>query len=220
MIAALWLAASITLGAEPKVAPAHFVWPKPELLEEIEISDVIRADGVPVRLHSFRSKMGVQQLMQIYANAFDRAGFYIAVEQKRVVAEPHLTALDWRTKISYSAILSPNPDGTTSCMLGEAALGKKRPIAAASDFARVMPDAVEVVRIDQETDRLISFTVRASVEAVNRFYKEGLAATGFAAVPGDEPNLYGKGQERIRVMSKAKPNRTTSVVLMHRRSEQ
>jgi hypothetical protein len=220
LIAALCLAASAALGAEPTAAPAHFVWPKPEMVEEIDIPDVIQADGVPVRLHVVRSKMGVDQLLQTYATAFDKAGFYVALDQKRMLAEPHITALDWRTKISYSAILSPNQDGTTSCMLGEAALGKKATPTAASDFAPLMPNAREVVRIDQETDRLISFTVRAKADDVNRFYRESLPPKGFAAAPADEePNLYGKGQERIRVMTKGKGDGTTSVVLMHRRSD-
>ena len=120
-------------------APAHFVWPKPEMIEELEIPAVIRTDGVPVRLHQFRTKMGIEALMQTYATAFDRAGFYVALEQKRVTVEPHITALDWRTKISYSAIFSPNSDGTTTCLLGEAALGKKKAPNPATDFAPLMP---------------------------------------------------------------------------------
>lgn len=211
-----WVVA-VALGA----APAQFVWPKPELVEEIDVPDVIRTDGVPVRLHIIRSKVGVQQMLQLYATAFDNAGFYIANHQKRVVAEPHITALDIRTKISYSAIISPNADGTTSVLLGEAALGKKKPPSAASDFAPLMPAAIGAMRIDQEADRVITFTVKATVDEVNQFYREVLPTNGFAAAPSDEgeANLYGKGNERIRVVARANANGTSSVVLMHRRSD-
>ncbi len=210
---AVWL--TLALGA----APAHFVWPKPALIEEIDIPDVIRSDGIPVRLHTIRSKLGVQELLQTYATAFDQAGFYIAMEQKRIVAEPHLTALDPRTKISYSAIISPNADGTSSILLGEAAMGKKRP--SLKDFAPVMPAASSVMRVDQETGRVLSFTVRASVDEANAFYRETLVPAGFAPSPvAEEGNVYVKGSERIEVMAKASPNGTTAVVLMQRRGGQ
>ena len=215
MIAAL---AVLMLGAEPS-APAHFVWPKPELIEEIEIPEVIQTDGVPVRLHSFRSRLGPQALLQTYATAFDEAGFYVALQQKRVVAEPHITGLDWRTKISYSAILSPNSDGTTSCLLGEAALGKRLAPAATSDFAPLMPEAKEVVRIDQEADRLITFSVRASVEGVLRFYAETLPTTGFTAAAPGERNTWVRGLEQLQLITRAKADGLTSVVLMHRNVE-
>jgi hypothetical protein len=194
--------------------PAHFVWPKPELVDEIEIPDVVQADGVPVRMHSFRSKLGVQQLLQLYADAFDRAGFYQAAVQQRVTAEPHLTALDWRSRISYSAIFSPDADGTTHCLLGEAALGKKQP--AAADFAPLMPGAIKVARIDQETDRLISFSVQASAEAVREFYAKALTGLGFTANT-DEAGLFVRGPEQLRVVSRPRPNGVTSVVLLHKR---
>jgi hypothetical protein len=210
---------AIGLALALAVAPAHFVWPKPGLVEEIDIPDVIQTDGVPVRLHLIRSTLPVQQLLQTYATAFDQAGFYLAREQKRIVAEPHLTALDLRTKISYSAIISPNPDGTSSCLLGEAALGKKRP--PQQDFAALMPAAGSVMRVDQETGRVLTFTVRASIEEANAFYRETLVPAGFAPSPiAAEANVYVKGAERIEVLAKGAGNGATAVVLIQRRGEQ
>ncbi len=209
-----WAVVALSLAAEP----AHFVWPRPELIDELPISEVTRADGVPVRLHTFRSRLSADVLLQAYANAFDAAGFYIALKQPRVTLEPHITALDWRTKISYSAILSPNPDGTTSCLLGEAALGKRKEPGGTADFAPVMPNAREIARLDQETERLISFSVRNSPDAVVRFYRDSLPTAGFVPAE-DETNLYTRGLERVRVMTTANTNGTTSVVLLHRRAE-
>ncbi len=216
---ALCWAAAICIGAGPAAGPAHFVWPRPQLVEEIDIPAVVKADGVPVRLHVIRSKMGIEELLQTYATAFEQAGFYIALKQKRIVAEPHITALDWRTRISYSAIFSPNADGTTSCLFGEAAMGKQTAVPA-SDFAALMPAAREVMRIDQEADRVISFSVKARVDEVNQFYRETLTPVGFLPGPAeDEANLYGKGDERIRVIATPRADGMTTVVLMHRRSD-
>jgi hypothetical protein len=219
-MAGLVVAVAALLAAEPaKGGPAPFVWPKPGLIDEVEIPAVIRADGVPVRLHTYRSRASPDQLLQAYANAFDQAGFYIALNQPRVTAEPHITALDWRTKISYSAILSPQPDGTTSCMLGEAALAKRKTTGTPTDFAPLMPGAREVARIDQETERLISFSVSASPAAVNQFYGKALLPAGFTAGPPEEANIYRRGLERLHVITRSKPNGAASVVLVHRRSQ-
>lgn len=202
------LAALVVLCA----TPSPFYWPKPEVVEEIDIPAVMKADGVPVRLHVMRSKLSVQQLLETFANAFVHAGFYVARVQKRHLAEPHVTGLDWRGLVSYTAILSPNADGTTTCMLGEAAVGKKT-AAAVPDFAPLFPAARDVVRIDQESARVITYLApAATADGVRAFYREQLSKAGYRE--SGEQGEFERGEQKISVLPKATGDGTVSVVLV------
>ena len=195
-------------------APTPFFWPKPEVVEEIDVPAVIRADGVPVRMHVVRSRLGPQALLEKFANAFVAAGFYVAKVQKRHIAEPHVTGLDWRGLVSYTAILSPNDDGTTTCVLGEASLGKRKPPGAVPDFAPLYPAARDVTRIDQEAGRVITYVAPAATpDAVRAFYREVLMKAGWAPSP-DDAQLYAKGGARISVLPQPPEAGATPVVLV------
>lgn len=210
MIALLPLVSVIALGA----SPAPFFWPKPEVVEEIAVPAVIRADGVPVRMHVVRSKLGPQALLEKFANAFVAAGFYVAKVQKRHIAEPHVTGLDWRGLVSYTAILSPNEDGTTTCVLGEAALGKRTPAGAVPDFAPLLPGARDVMRIDQEAGRVITYVAPgAKPDVVRAFYRDVLTRAGWVA-SADDAQVYEKGATRISVLPQAPEGGATPVVLV------
>jgi hypothetical protein len=200
------------------VAPTPFYWPKPDVVEEIDVPDVIRSDGIPVRLHVIRSKRSIQELLNLYVSAFERAGFYVQRVQRRLVAEPHVTGLDWQGGlISYSAILSPNPDGTTTCLLGEAAVGKRKP-AGSDDFAPLFPGARETVRLDQEGARIITYEApKTTADEVLRFYGEQLKTLGYKAKPGSgAPSKFEKNGAELDIVPKAQAGGAVSVVLLLR----
>lgn len=198
-------------------APTPFFWPKPEVVQEIDVPDVIKADGVPVRLHVVRSRLGVQELLNRFASSFVQAGFYVAKVQQRRVAEPHVTGLDWRGLVSYTAILSPNRDGTTTCLLGEAALGKRQTPAAVPDFAPVFPAARDVLRVDDERSRIISYTVRGPTsEEVGGFYADQLPKAGWRRSP-DTEDVWEKPGAQLSVVPKPAGDGAVSVVLVQQR---
>ncbi|MBK7860881.1 MAG: hypothetical protein IPJ65_20210 [Archangiaceae bacterium] len=197
--------------------PSPFFWPKPELVEEIDVPDVVKADGVPVRMHVVRSKLGIQQLLETFADAFVHAGFYVARVQKRHLAEPHVTGLDWRGLVSYTAILSPNEDGTTTCVLGEAALGVKKTAAQVPDFAPLPPGASEVMRVEQEGARIITFAVKgSSAEAVQRFYAQQLPRQGYRP-SADRSEAWERDGAELSVMPSAVEGAVSVVLVQTRR---
>jgi hypothetical protein len=196
----------------PPPPPVPFYWPRPDVVEEIDIPDTLKADGVPVRLHIMRSKMGVQGLLSAFATAFTRAGFWVPRVQKRIVAEPHVTGLDWRRLISYSAILHPNPDGTVTCVLGEAQLGKRQTPAAVPDIAPLFPIAQDVLRVDDERSRVISYVVRGpTAEELVVFYRERLPRAGWRPA---EDGSWEKSGARLSVMTQPTGDGAVSVVLV------
>ncbi len=205
--------ALLVAGApEPRAKPTPFFWPKPELVSEVDIPDVVRADGVPVRLHVIRSRLGVQQLLSLFGSAFREAGFYVAEVQKRHIAEPHVTGLDWRALISYSAILSPEADGTTTCLLGEAALGKKRPPAGA-DFAPLFPGASSVTRFEDEGSSIIAFSARGTTTSeVSAFYESQLPKAGWRR--SEDGALWERAGAHLSLMPKGTSGGGVSVVLV------
>jgi len=209
---ALAIAVLLTGSPDSSAKPAPFFWPKPEVVEETEIPSVVRADGVPVRLHVMRSKLGVQQLLSVFGSAFRGAGFYVAEVQKRHIAEPHVTGLDWRSLISYTAILSPEADGTTTCLLGEAALGKKK-TAAGADFAPLFPGATEVTRYEDEGSRIMTFMARGTTPAeVTGFYEAQLKKAGWAR--SEDGAGFERAGAALSVLPKAAGEGAVSVVLV------
>jgi hypothetical protein len=204
-VSALALAAALALCATP------FTWPRPDVVEEIDVPDTVVSSGVPVRLHVIRSRLGAQALLETFGRAFVQAGFWVPPVQRRIVAEPHVTGLDWRGLVSYSAILHPNDDGSTTCVLGEARLDRKRD--AAPDFAPALPGARDVLRVEQEGARVLSFTAAGSADDVRRFYRASLPSAGFKP-SRDEDGVFERGAERLTVLPTAERAGGVSVVVV------
>jgi len=201
----------IALVAALSMTAAPFAWPRPEVIEEIDVPDTVKSAGVPVKLRLLRSRLGPQALLEAFARAFVEAGLYVPPVQRRVVAEPHVTGLDWRAFVSYSAILHPNGDGTTTCVLGEAALAKKTD--KGPDLAPLLPGARDVLRVEQEGARVLSYWAGAPAAEVQRFYGETLGRFGFKP-SAEEPFVFERRGERLTLM--VTPERTggVSVVLV------
>jgi hypothetical protein len=203
------IALSLLTAAALTAAP--FTWPRPDVIEEVDVPGNVVSGGVPVRFHVLRSKQNVQQLLAVFAAAFEGAGFWVPQVQRRLVAEPHVTGLDWHGFVSYSAILHPNDDGTTTCVLGEATLARKAD--PAPDFAPAFPGASGVLRTDQEGARILSYSAHANVDEVKAFYKTTLARSGFQASP-DETGVYVRAKQRLLVAPSADPSGGSRVVLV------
>ena len=207
------LAAPVALGQKPT-----FTWDVPRVLETVDVPDIIRADGIPVKLRSVKSAERPEVILQHLVNTFEAAGFWIPPDSERTqwLREPQLTALDTDRLISYTFFLQSNPDGTTSVLLGEANLGQARREQAS--FAPLYTGARDVMQSDMEGARTLSYVVEADPAKVSAFYVEELRGAGFTET---EMGLWRRGEEEFQVgVRSAAPGKVVVVILRRLRPEE
>lgn len=194
-----------------------FTWDVPKVLETIEVPGVIKSDGVPVKLRSVRSAERPEVILQHLVNRFEAWGFYIPPDRHRtqLTQEPQLTALDTERFISYTFVLQPNPDGTTTVVLGEANLAQRE--AGQAPSVPVFPGAQGLVSSDVEVAHVVSYQVAVSKQPadVAGFYRKELSQQGYTET---ERNLYRKGSEELTVSVGAPREGNVSVVVTRRTS--
>ncbi|MFY0582596.1 hypothetical protein ACN28S_57385 [Cystobacter fuscus] len=121
LLVALSLPALAGDGGTPE--PARFAWPKLQVLEQVESNEIVEAGGVPVALRAVHVKESARELVQRFADAFRNGGLYVPpgkAQPQLASNAAMLTAVDPRRRITYTVILQPQPDGTTTLYLGEA----------------------------------------------------------------------------------------------------
>jgi hypothetical protein len=183
----------------------------PHAIAEAEVPEMMRALGVPVRLRAVRSSDKPEVLMRHFAQAMDKADLFIAPNTMELPGHmPHLTGLDVDNGVSYSVLLQPNLDGTTTVILGEAYLHARRE-ESASDLAPLYPGAKGVLQASQESARTLSYTVQALPAEVNAFYQKAFAAEGLQEV---EPGIFSGPSRTVRVWIQPKPGGQASVLLL------
>lgn len=191
--------------------PAAFTWDVPRVLESVEMPGVMRADGIPVKLRSVKSAEKPQAILQHLVDRFEAAGFYIPPDNHRTqwLAEPQLTALDTDRLISYTFVLQPNPDGTTTVILGEANLGLAR--REQSAFAPVFPGGTDLMQSEMEGARTMTYLASAEPAKVRDFYLAELRGAGFTEVSA---GTWRRGGEELRVSVRpVKAGRVAVIVL-------
>ena len=191
------------------------MWPTPNLLQAVEVPAVIKAQGIPTQLRAVLLKIEPDLLLQKYVDAFQAAGFYIPPvrQQPQPLNVPMLTALDPERSISYTVILQPHGDGTTTAILGEANLAlRDKP---GEDVAPLFPGAKNVVRTEQESARVLAYEAPGTPEQVQAFYRDVLPKAGYAE--SEEPSEKGtfqKGAAQLRFLLKQKAPGQSSVVVI------
>jgi hypothetical protein len=199
-----------------QVRVPRFAWPKLQVLAHVESSDIVEAGGVPVALRAVHVKENVRDLVQRFADAFRDGGLYVppGKEQPQYANNAvMLTALDPLKRITYTVVMMPQADGTTSLYLGEANHALARPPQADGDFAPLPPGATGVLRVNAEGSRTLSFQVPLAMAGVQTFYDGVLAKDGWKR--GDEAGLYSRPGAELRLtLQKAGPEQT-SVVMVH-----
>jgi len=196
-VCALVVAWAVVLSAgEAAAQQLPFTWDVPKVIETVEVPGIMRADGIPVKLRSVKSAERPEVILQHMVDRFEAWGFYIPAKRSQWLKEPQLTALDTERLISYTFVIQPNPDGSTTVVLGEAnlALWEKQVLT----IAPVYPDAVDVMNTDVEVARTLSYRVPASKSTpdITGFYRKELTQLGYAET---EPNTYRKGAEELLV---------------------
>ncbi|WP_375755177.1 hypothetical protein [Corallococcus exercitus] len=186
------------LGAEGAWAQrANFSWDVPKTVSVVDIPGSVDANGVPVKLRAVRSKEKLEVILQHVVNRFEDWGFLVPPghKQPQLMREPMITAIDTRQLISYTAILQPNPDGTTTVIVGEAYFSQfRRPGASGLP---VMPGGSKEVTAETEGTRTTTYTVTGkTVAEVDAFYREELGRRGFKEV---QPRLFRSSGEELQL---------------------
>jgi hypothetical protein len=179
----------------PQKAVHPLDWPVPGLVNTIDIPGQMQVAGVPVRFRVHTSNEKLETLLQHFATAFDEAGFYIQRNQKRRTAEPHLTALDTRSLTSYTVMLSPEPGGLTTVVVGEAKLKEFKPVTP-PDALPVFPGATDVLYSNFEGARTLGYRVKATQAEVRAWYQQRLARDGFQE---EAPLVFRQQQQELHV---------------------
>ncbi|MGA9525897.1 MAG: hypothetical protein WBV82_30840 [Myxococcaceae bacterium] len=184
----------------------------PDVVARIPVSDVIHVDGLPLQIVAVRSKRHWTELEKVLTKQIQNAGLFVSPKQARIpgLDNAHITALDPETKISYTLILTPEPDGTT-VFIGEANHAQRQAAPAANTIAPVFPGGTSVLVTRQESADVVNYTAPAAAAEVDAFYKEVLSASGFKEI---EPRVFeGSGQQlSISVTGRGEKRSTVMVI--------
>ncbi|RKG68882.1 hypothetical protein D7V80_10775 [Corallococcus sp. CA054B] len=198
-------------------AAPRFAWPRLQVIAHVEASDIVEAGGIPVALRAVHVKESIRDLVQRFADAFRDGGLYVPPGKEQAQYANNaamLTALDPKRRITYTVVMMPQPDGTTTLYLGEANHALARPPEAAGDFAPLPPRANGVLRVNAEGSRTLTFQVPLTGPQVDAFYDDALAKAGWKR--GDEPGLYSRPGAELRLSHQpSKEEGQRDVVLIH-----
>ena len=205
-------------GPRDEAGFPRFAWPKLQVLEHIEASEIVEAGGVPVALRAVHVRERLQEVVQRLVDAFTQAGLYVPPgrEQPQFArGAVMLTAVDAHRRVTYTAILQPQEDGTTTLYLGEANHLLRREPIAAGDFAPLPPGASKVLRVGGESARTMAFHVPLSAADVDAFYARALAQHGWRRAE-DSPGVYTRPGEELQLIQEPGAAGLRAVVLVYR----
>lgn len=208
--------AGVSGGALADGARPRFTWPNPGMIDDFEVPGVMKVLGMPIRLRGLRVRLPLQQIMETYADAFARAGFYLPPRSHLGnIPQPTLVALDVDRLIAYAVIFEPHADGTTTLLLGEANVGLMD--KQGESLAPLFPGAQGVMRSDQEDAQVLVFEAKAKPAEVQSFYREVLGKAGFTeAEPSRAPGLFTRKGEQLQLVANTREGGRVSVALIHR----
>lgn len=197
------------------VTPKKFTWDVPQAIETIEVPGTVEGQGVPMKLHAVKSKASVPDLMAHFRRAFAAAQLYVPPDDHitQVTGNPLLTALDPATKVNFTVIFQPNPDGTTTVILAEAHLAERRP-PAGQFFAPVFPGGEAPVQSRvAEGVQALTYATRASEKDVLKFYRDALKPSGYEEVAAKK---FKRGGDELTVHYEVRPGEAARVVVLGR----
>nr|WP_225937437.1 hypothetical protein [Myxococcus sp. RHSTA-1-4] len=211
-------AASAAPAPREEAEPPRFAWPRLRVIEHVEANEIVEAGGVPVALRAVRVKERLPELVQRFADAFRDGGLYVppGKEQSQFASGAvMLTGVDARRRVTYTAIMQPQDDGTTTLYLGEANHALRREPLATGDFAPLPPGASQVLRVGGESARTLAFHVPLSGADVDAFYARALAQHGWRRAE-EEPGFFTRSGEELRVVHEPGAGGLRAVVLVYR----
>lgn len=190
--------------------PPEYRWDLPEVIEVIDIPGEQVAMGIPMKLNAVRSHSPFNKAYQHILDSFHRARLYVAppADLKIPLSDPMLTGLDSFRMISYSVIFKPNPDGTTTLILGEAHVGRRQ--KQQKFFAPLPPGAESPMQSSVEGMRTLVFSTSKPTTEMEGYYRKTLSEAGFREI---EPLLFRKDRTLWRVrVSKIEGKTVVSII--------
>jgi len=190
--------------------PPLFKFDIPDVREVIDMPGEQRAMGIPMKLQAVVSGKRFNEVYRSVLDSFTRAGLYVAPPEslKIPLSDPVLTGLDPLRQISYTVIFKQNSDGTTTCILGEAHIGRRE--KTDTFFAPVPPGAQSPVQSSTEGMRTLSFTTSSQPDDVATFYREQLGKQGYREI---EPLTFRNGASLWKVRAKREEGTTRVLVI-------
>lgn len=204
-LAALLLAASPDAGAPP------FSWDVPGQLRLVPVGKQFERDGLPLVVYLARSSWDLDRLLLHYAARFAEAGYFIPPKLGRIrgLKLPRVVAFDDTKFVSFLVYGWPEPDGTTSLVLGAADLAHRK--AGSGTKLPLFPGAKAPVNFELEQSSAVSFSAKATEAEVIDFYRAVLPGGGWQE---REPGAFVKGGRVLRVLAKPQGAGSLGVVLL------
>ncbi|MFO0597254.1 MAG: hypothetical protein U0228_18215 [Myxococcaceae bacterium] len=197
----LWavvLAAAVDGGVAAPSAP--FSWDVPGQVQLVPVGSRLERDGLPIAIFLAKSSWDLDRLLVHYAQRFADAGYFIPPRMGRLpgLKLPRVVALDDQKMVSFLVYGWPEPDGTTTLVLGASDLAHRKPREA--NGLPVFPAATRVTSFDIELARALSFTAKATEAEVIDFYRSVLPSDGWRE---REAGTFVKDGRAVRVLARA-----------------
>ena len=201
---------AVSLSAAPDAGAPPFSWDVPGQLQLVPAGKQFERDGLPMAVFLARSSWELDRLLLHYAARFAAAGFFIPPKLGRLpgLKLPRLVALDDSKMVSFLVYGWPEPDGTTTLVLGAADLAHRRTTPPGG--LPVFPGATAVTNFNVELATAVSFTAKATEAEVLDYYRSVLPAGGWKE---REPGTFVKGARAVRVLAKKQGSGLAVVVL-------
>ena len=204
------------LGAAPDAGvAAPFSWDVPGQLQLVPVGKRMEREGLPMVVFLAKSSWELDRLLLHYADRFAEAGYFIPPKMGRLkgLKLPRVVALDDVRMVSFLVYGWPEPDGSTTLVLGAADLQHRK--QGPSGALPVFPGAKSPTSFNVEMATGLSFTARATQDEVIDFYRSVLPSGGWKE---REPGAFVKGGRVVRVLAK-KQGAELGVVLLDQADE-
>lgn len=196
------VAVAVVLSAAPPDAgpAAPFAWDVPGQTRIVPVGNQLERNGLPMVIYLANSTWELDALLLHYAARFTEAGYFIPPKMGRIAGLklPRLVALDDTKMISFLVYGWPEPDGTTTLVLGAGDLAHRKPITTSTGLP-LFPAAKNVTSFNIELATALSFSVKGSEAEVIDFYRSVLPGGGWKE---REPGAFVKDGRVVRVLSK------------------
>lgn len=207
----LAVALAAWLGATPDAGAATFSWDVPGQLQLVPVGRKLERDGLPMVVYLAKSSWELDRLLLHYAGRFAEAGFFIPPKMGRLpgLKLPRVVALDDRRMVSFLVYGWPEPDGSTTLVLGAADLAHRKP--SQGGVLPVFPGAKAPTTFNVELATALSFVAKATQDEVIDFYRSVLPSGGWQE---REPGTFVREGRAVRVLAKTLKNGELSVVVL------
>ncbi len=196
--------------AAPDAGPPPFSWDVPGQVQLVPVGKQLMRDGLPMVVYLAKSSWELDRLLLHYAGRFAEAGYFIPPRMGRIpgLKLPRLVALDDVHLVSFLVYGWPEPDGTTTLVLGAADLQHRK--RGQGGVVPVFPGAKSPTTFDVELATALSFTAKATEAEVIDFYRSVLPSGGWKE---REPGTFVREGRVVRVLSKKQGADLAIVVL-------